>query len=367
MLRRTILGLLGTLLSISARAAEPPKVVLLTSLNAPESVWLTYSWNLQQDLETIFRHAFGKSGYTVEVKHGATAADLAQELQSPDNVGIFWVSHAASDHSSSPVGLDSLIVDEQGIDVSGVFQLIHPNLRYLAIVGCEAKSIFDQYTQAGVYAQNPNLHIQAFDKVVDAEPGMIESLNASLPSLADPYQSDTYQQVHYGKNGELTPESPDTYIPTVVALSSVLNAESDTCPVREGFPIRVTRTSPAGSTAPLAEVQLFVNEKFVGLMPQAAAGTPQTQTIYIPEGTLDAADEMKIKVDSRFAGILTTRPNFGTFEFDSVLPESDWKIFADSHGNPIGITNVLYRFEGSDTAALSSTNQVQYSPFSCAL
>jgi hypothetical protein len=346
-------------------ASATPKVVLLTSVQTPKSLWHSSSWSLPATLESDFRKAFGSSGYVIEVKHDATAYDLAQELESPENIAVFWVSHAASTSGqSSALGLDNLIADEDGIDVSGVFQKVHPNLRWLGVVGCKAKPILDQYTQDGDYAGDPNLHIHSYSTVIDAEHGLIDSMNQSVAVIADPYRSDTYTQIHYNGIGEIVPESRYTFIPTVVASAALVQGQAlDQCPSGTGFPITLTRTPVAGSSGPMVEAQIYVEDKFLGVMP--ASSSVQTLTINLPQGLISSGGGMNLKVDSPFAGVLQTRPEFGKVSFQSALPSEQWSIFADSSGNPIGITNELYRYLGDLSPVLAPQNQVQYRPFQC--
>ena len=177
------LALAVALSTVNAQAA--PTVTLLTSIVSPKPAWYQpASWDINTQLAADFRKAFANSGYQVVVKQGASATDLADALRSPENVGVFWLSHAASDSSShSALGDDNVVLDQYGVDVQNVFQLVHPNLKWLAVIGCESSPILSHFIKEGIYKDSPSLTIEDYSTTIDAEQGLIYALNASAKVL----------------------------------------------------------------------------------------------------------------------------------------------------------------------------------------
>src|SRR5262249_6305215 len=146
----TVLGFVGLALSAispSAYAEGFPgaaRVVLLNGISGSNP-------DLDKQLEKTFLSAFKNSGYATVVKNGAEMTDLSRELQSGQNVAVFWISHAAPGSESGFSKAEALITDTQGRDVKEVFQKIHPNMQWVSIVGCDAQGILDDFKARGYY------------------------------------------------------------------------------------------------------------------------------------------------------------------------------------------------------------------------
>lgn len=129
------------------------RLVLLSAIHDIEE----YRWNrnLYSALERKFRRNFPEDN--IKVVHHARQEDLYAELNDPQNTALFWLSHSSS-HTSNPV-VGNLIVDSARANVLPVFQKIHPNMRWVGIIGCKARPLAKKLEREGLggqrfYAQN---------------------------------------------------------------------------------------------------------------------------------------------------------------------------------------------------------------------
>jgi len=288
------------MLGVRAHAAE---VVLMTSLQAPNSVL--------NDLETRFHEKFDSSGFQVKVIRAATQKELREELLSNDVAGLFWVSHAASEKSLVPgMDADATILDQSGDNVKNLFSEINPSLQFLAIIGCQAKGIAQEFAEKGYYGLHPKLRILAFDEEVEVHEGLDDALDTS-----DDYLSSSTAPQPASAGPELS--------------------------------IRITRTA----STPLAGVRIDMGEAVVGFLPPANPGETQEMVgvipeVYLQKDALSGAPDLNLKVSlDRSAG---EDQALGTLEF---TPD-DWKLFSLA-GTPVGNESELYLFTGT-TASFSS-------------
>lgn len=308
----------------AAEAAEPPdnppEVVLLTSVKSPRVWYRPEGWQLSDSLEKRFRKAYGESGFGLRVVHEAGPRELAEVLKSPATIGVFWVSHSGSDDETEGQAArwDDVILDVAGNDVKELFQRIHPNIRWLGIVGCNAERIFEGFRARGHYRDNPELRIHSFDSKVEALSGLSRSLRASAEVLGDPEQTE-------GR--------------AIVARPDLLTVESREFAVRRGFPLRVTQQGAS-------DLVLLWDDRFLGILPGAdsRSGEPGAVTVYLDEEAF--SPRLKIKaVAIRGLSAGEGQPHF-ELRFDSALEPALWQVFSDAQGQPIGTGSRLYRYRG---------------------
>jgi hypothetical protein len=162
--------------------------VLLTSikLNRP----------LHFYFETKFKRAYAKSGLNIVTHRETTPEILHQVLTDPETEILIWVSHAAADHEFlKGVGGKELILDQYGNDVKNFFSSTTPNLKFLGIVGCEAKSIFDGFTARGLYKDRPDLEIMSFSEKVWLHSGFNKTLEQSLTRAGAPTSEEIIEHI----------------------------------------------------------------------------------------------------------------------------------------------------------------------------
>lgn len=351
--------LLTMLLSLNCLLAQAaaPTVVLLTSLKSPKIWYRPATWDLNNQLEKNFRRSFASSGYRLKVIHDASASDLEQTLRAPENIGVFWVSHAAAgdDNVDTTLGRDDVILDVYGENVKDIFQVIHPNLRYLAVIGCESESVFEGFKKSGTYINNPNLLFTYFNKPVDA----LRSLNYALNQWSILLDNESFN------------EDADCYvdIPKIESNPKLLTEAPRNClEVQSGIDMKIKRTIDSNADiTTMTPVMIYLGDHFLTILPQAHPGKTQEKNIFIPNDILQAelkaaGGNLTITASSGFDGLPSVKPDFGHFSFNSAL--GDWDLFVDKKGKAVGVTSNLFTHHGP-VNALAAWQLVQGLPLAC--
>lgn len=170
------------------------KIVVLSSLRNPEvnPFWRSEDYEISLDIEEQFRKYFKNSGYQMVFEHRASALTLEKYLTSADTLALFWISHARE-----RIGLTKEVIsDFWGNNIADVFQKIHPDVRFLGIVGCSAKAILEENFKNGYYKNNINLTTHSFFKSIRLNKGIKQSVKASAEILdLDPKNFLTYKTI----------------------------------------------------------------------------------------------------------------------------------------------------------------------------
>lgn len=186
---------------LAALPALAGNAVLMTSLELRPT-------NIRY-LEKKFRKAFEKSDLKIVIHHQVNPKTLHEIMTSPETEIALWISHAAGEHPTMP-GMTSqnIILDFWGNDVKNFFTLIPENLKFLGMVGCQSKLIFDDFKARGNYELTPDLTIMSFDKKVRLYSAFkktlkeaIKHINRPLPRIIKP--QDTIE-IEVTKDSSLT-------------------------------------------------------------------------------------------------------------------------------------------------------------------
>lgn len=345
---KSILCLL--LLTISAHVfASKPNVVLLSSLKTPKIWYHSDSWKIEESLHKIFKNRFKSSDYNLVMKMDVDQIVLKEELQNPNNIAIFWVSHAKDNQQiSNGISSNAAIVDIHGNDVKDLFKNIHPNIRFLGMVGCNARSLMNGYIEEGYYKNSTNLKIYSFDKKVDARSGLRKAIRKSAPQLGE---------LKRRRPSHRSRTSP--FYARVQSTQEILDSfESDrSCEkLHKGYPVVVTRTLEEDSPAVAVKIQ----EEILHLFPAGISGDVQEAIIYLKDQESITRNDLKMTVDTnKFTP--SNKLYLGHFEF-SMEWNGDWKIFAKKDGTPLGVSKNLYRYRGEYP---SEEYIVEYQKYKC--
>lgn len=148
-------------------------IVVMTSLDVSEKDLMKiegyaekYYQDRQEDLVII---------------HRATPKELYDRLTDSDTEIFLWVSHSAQTRElNSGLRRGSTILDLYGNNVANFFSRVNDNLKFLAIVGCESKSILDEFKNKGYYRNNNLLKTFSFHKKTKVFRGLKKAIKASL-------------------------------------------------------------------------------------------------------------------------------------------------------------------------------------------
>ena len=305
-------------LSFSA-LADKPRVVLLSSLETPRIWYHSSSWKIEKPLRNIFKRAFSKTEYDIVIKERVTPKQLREELLNPLNIALFWVSHSAGSTSSrTGINKKGIILDYYSHNVASLFKEVHPNLRYLALVGCDAKSLLESYESEGLYRDSKKLKLFSFDKKVDARRGLRKAIRDSERSL-----------------GRLKKKIR----PVIDDETSIVDDFTDNyqCRYEEEVAqfefVRTTKNKAQPALLKLNGYPLHVFEDLTDEREQVVRVNVPTRMIKFP---------MKLSLDS-LKDFARQKIDLGLLEIRSQDIDGQWSLFSRANGTPVGVSRNLYR------------------------
>jgi len=156
-----------------------PRATLLISLDTnqeearPLSGWLYR--NYSDKISRKFRNVLDHSGLELAIIDRADLHDLAREIKNPENVALFWLSHASDPRkilSGGRGAVDPVILDAHGSDVKRLFAGAHPNLRWLSVIACSSALTLDETGQVIDSEQPLELEREESRELADIAPGI---------------------------------------------------------------------------------------------------------------------------------------------------------------------------------------------------
>lgn len=249
-----------------------PRIVLLTSLDMSKSG--DYYKNYLDNIEFIFKKKISdilqwkEDEYILNIVHYATATDIRRALMSPDSVAVIYLSHAG--YSSQGMLESSIISDFELNDVKEAFYDVHPNLKFLGVIGCTSKEVFARLKNSG-YSLNSDLEIMVEATIVDAQKSALHALGQAVKKLNN----------FSGTNYDCTRT------------------------VKKTFAVDVKRTIPSDITKEeVKNLFLQVKGKLIGVMPKIGPNESQSIRAYIDAEDISAKGDLKITVltGARIAG-----------------------------------------------------------------
>jgi hypothetical protein len=115
------------------------------------------------ELVRIFESRMKPLGFETEIVIDAQAHQLRFALTNATTAAVFWIGHAISSNTSTGMNIQSVVLDSNAVNVANLFQDVHPNIRWVGIVGCYMQGMIDRNKLQGRYKNNPILRIDAVD------------------------------------------------------------------------------------------------------------------------------------------------------------------------------------------------------------
>lgn len=321
-----------TLLISSIAYGNIPNVVLLTSFDTPEVWYRSKDYSVNPKLESIFNKAFESTNYNVVVKHYVDEIQLIQELKNPDNMAIFFVSHMAGTGESDSVveGTPSIVIDSKK-DVKNLFQEFSPNLKFLALIGCNGADLVEAFKRKKIFKEEL-FNVVSFNKKVQPHTALKEALLQSENIL--------------GELKEVTKRKLNGKRPVQYKVP-ILKNESDKigrfqneykCEKEfKGVDILITRT--LDQDAPAAEL-IDSNEELIAFFPRGKKGEVQEVSAIIKDHQLTSERLKRIKIRKLSLLNLTQKSYLGSLSFyESTL---DWKLRRKRSGDIAGTFENTY-------------------------
>lgn len=312
--------LLPLLCLLFANVANAKTVTLLVSLDPkfyPQGIatWFHDYAKYPDKLEATFRAGMASSGYEIKVVQNATRYDLYEALHSSENAGVFWVSHEAPiSYVKGGIEIDPELVDAQEADVKDVFKQISPGIQWVSLVACDSDLVINWLKGQGT--QEP-IALQGFDKTVDANKALQQSMDLSKKTLAD------------FKNQ-----------PVIQTNSAAL-----------GYPIMIHRTLSDSGFYP--SVTLELGGAMIAAFPEVTlkSGESTTQDVQAYLTGVDASvvsQKLTLVVQSGFSPLaIPAGFQMGSFNIDGGWDGASWKTFVQANGTPFGVTQQLLLYDGT--------------------
>lgn len=322
--------------------ADQQKVVFITSLNTSsiKNISTFFNKNYYQDyvedLEEMFLDRFSKTNYKIEIISDADQFEVWHVLHDPRNIAVLWLSHAGFENSPIPGNLikSSKIIDSKGYDITPVFEKIHPNLRFLAVIGCFSKNVMNNLPRQShdpKHPDHPFLRLYTFSKKVDAKKGLETAISEAQRVLDIP-------EIRLGYNSS--------------------------CPSRKGYKVNVTRHFQLSDDEGLRRFHTFPvhpagrimsENEIVGVFPKGFYNqSTQTESFFVPDrGEGLPMLRFDVGANSQFQTRLEPIQglDIGILSFrladDQVFGLDPWSLWRDHQGKAIGVTSNSYQpFKG---------------------
>lgn len=126
-------------------------------------------------IKTKFNDGYSNQNFEVEVSFYPDRFTLWNTLTSPDYVAVFWIGHGSN-------GKEAKLYDGDGFDITELFSTYHPNLRYLALIGCYSKKAFGPLKRK-IVKNNPKLKIINFEDKIQMHESIDLAISRSFPIL----------------------------------------------------------------------------------------------------------------------------------------------------------------------------------------
>lgn len=279
--------LLALVLVLLCESAFCRNIVLLTSL--PQG----------PKIERLFRKKtrdFARE-HTIVVKHGADQEDLFRALTDPETLAFFWVSHGAYSKGdpSATVKPAPMLLDINKDNVAKAFGKIHPNVKFLGVIGCYSEQILSDTIK-----DRPDLDWYVPAKKVVGQ----FSLRRAIKH---------FRWTHHRK-ADVIQELPEPRV----------------------WVVKVKRRTPDPALR-YKSLKVFVGGELLTVLPKMNGGEEGEFELRIPRKETYTRQELKIVFES------------GQDPFDSTdtigelsLEPSLWRLFAGPGGKPFGTNERIF-------------------------
>lgn len=325
-------------------------VVLLTAIPESPSIWNGFRVaknqisNIAHRSEQNFRYAFQDTNFIVHIVHNAQSQDLAEALSSPQNTAVFWLSHAAADTHSSFLSPLNVLLDSKNHNVSGLLQKISPQLRFLALIGCNTESLYEDMKSQSLYPEPKQLNVVSFNSKILPEEAFIQALNSAQDILGKYIATDNFNNLYRShpspqKLEQLTKQIVPVIHPILPSFDQNLAAQNSqllsSCQDLECISFKIHIQKPRD------QIQVYINNHYVNML----LGHDLVFQVAKPKLNQIRQNEKHIKIELRteYLGLYPESFDLGAIEISSDLKSQDWRLFQTSKGEAIGYESLLFR------------------------
>jgi hypothetical protein len=290
--------LLFSLAGLASEKSNKLKIALIISLQAKEgkAFFNNNSYDINARIEKEFKKSLDLNSFELVVVKNATLASIWNTLHDPSIYGVFFVGHAGvmpKNQSNNILSIPSLIADQNLYNVKNAFQSVHSNLRYLALISCNAEGILQSFIDKGYYENAPELKVMAFDKKIEFSEGIKEVLyDKGNPLVKAESYDDLFPisgpcRINDDLNQTTVEACKENAISRrkLKANLEVLNKRYEDISLQNNFTF--TRVIPAGVN--LKDIQptlILANNRVIGFFDQANPGSIQSLNAHLSDEEL---------------------------------------------------------------------------------
>ncbi len=282
-------------MTIFMSASYGGDLVFLTSL-PKEQLKTTLKLNkiIQKKLSKIKDHK-------IVIINNSDQETLYKYLNSPKTISLVWLGHGAfkAQPDNQALRAQAILLDYKRDNIAKVFQRVHPNIKFLSIVGCNSSQIVEPYILKGQFVDSyiPDRKVIATWALRKA----IRKLKRSLSKISENFLSEDI--------------------------------------VNHGYPLEVVREI---TTDTMKSVRLIVGGSLVGILPRGIKGDIQRKVFYIQAKKNMKRSELKVIVESGQSAF-DTEDNFGNINL-SINHLNLWTLFSKANGEPFGTNERIFLF-----------------------
>jgi hypothetical protein len=241
--------------------------------------------------------------YAIKVQHQADQETLFFYLNHPETHALFWLSHGAFQQTRSDVGVRAapMLLDYQGDNVASIFRRIHPDVRFVGVIGCNTAQILEQLMQER----------ELLDYFIPAKKviGQI-SLKRAVRN---------FRYTHFRKDNQTRiTEIPTDYLSVTVER-------------RTGVDLPVYKS-----------LKVFVGADLVTVLPKMGPNQRNEFELRIPHRPGLSRQDLRVVFDSG-QNPHDERDHIGELQlsFEGKYP---WRLFGRSDGRPFGTNERIFHF-----------------------
>lgn len=297
--------------TVQARSSFKPTAWLLVGLDKiegePLGLPLNEGESREGQLQRLFTQSMTELGFKARTRLQAKQNDLYSVIQDPNTVAIFWIGHGRQFNRglASPPGL---LVDAEGNDLAPLFQQIHPNTKYIGLIGCESDAVFQAYKLRGHYDHLPFLKFGAFhaEDITEPTSGLLRELNQA--------------QKWFSR----------------VPLEMVCKSETAM------MKVQVDRSTDIISVEPAPAVRIELRGRVLASMPPLNPGDMQRVTLWIKADELNSANQF-IDFEVLSSSVYQRKTGLGQFTFTSVENQDlQWRVLENALVPTSQLSHVIY-------------------------
>lgn len=268
-------------------------IVVLTSLSADE---FKTTFRLNKIAKKKLSHF---NDLNLIIKNNVDQETLYHYLNSPLTTAVFWISHGAyikEASNSRTMGAKPMLLDFKKDNIAEIFKLIHPNISYIGVIGCNSSQILNEEQSLS-------------DERMSYLPKRKVIATLGFKRAIRKFKKNYYQ------------------IAKPPIRSPIIN---------EGFKIKISRITKNDAKS----LKILNGDKLLGLLPKSKAHTLQAVEVYIKE-----KKNLKIVLSSGQSAF-DSEDNFGKITLSHNGNSSLWKLFAKPNGEAFGVNERIFLFKG---------------------